>query len=93
LCFPRAISVNYPAYQGSLSYPRQNKKLSGADAIHLFATQENFPIGIDNYGGDTNLDYKAEIDQSATDNGTWLWWSYGNGDVEARPQEPLAAPM
>ncbi len=73
----------YPAYQGSLFYPNQNKNLSAADAIHLFATEEDFPIeiGIDNYGGDTNLDYQAEIDQCATDNGTWLWWSY-NGDVE-----------
>jgi hypothetical protein len=74
----------YPSYQGALFYPGQNKTLSGPDAIHLFATQENFPIeiGIDNYGGDTNLDYTAEIDQCATDNGTWLWWSYRNGDVE-----------
>jgi len=74
----------YPTYQGSLFYPGQNKKLSGADAIHLFATQEDFPIeiGIDNYGGDTNLDYKAEIDQSAIDDGTWLWWIYNNGNVD-----------
>lgn len=74
----------YPSYQGALFYPGQSKTLSGVDAIHLFATQESFPIeiGIDNYGGDTNLDYKAEIDQCAADNGTWLWWSYRNGDVE-----------
>ena len=74
----------YPSYQGALFYPNQNKTLSGTDAIHLFATQEDFPIeiGIDNYGGDTNLDYKAEIDQSATDNATWLWWSYSSSDVE-----------
>jgi hypothetical protein len=74
----------YPSYQGALFYPGQNKTLSGTDAIHLFATQEDFPIeiGIDNYGGDTNLDYKAEIDQSATDNATWLWWSFSNGGVE-----------
>jgi hypothetical protein len=74
----------YPDYQGALFYPGQSKTLNGPDAIHSFATQENFPIeiGIDNYGGDTNLDFKAEIDQSATDNGTWPWWSYGSGDVE-----------
>ena len=73
----------YPSYQGAVFYPRQYKNLSGPDAIHLFATQEDFPIeiGIDNYGGDTNQDYTAEIDQCAADSGTWLWWSYSS-DVE-----------
>jgi hypothetical protein len=39
-------------------------------------------VGIDNISGDTNLDYKAEIDQAAADGMSWLWWSWKNGTVE-----------
>lgn len=74
----------YPAYQGALLLGKAGGVVSGADAIHQFAATRPFPIeiGIDNIAGDTNLDYKAEIDQAAADGMTWLWWSWKNGTVD-----------
>jgi hypothetical protein len=50
--------------------------VTGAQAIHQFAVSQPFPIeiGLDNYGGDTNLDYQSEMDQAAVDGMSWLWW-------------------
>jgi hypothetical protein len=74
----------YPSYQGALLLGKSGGVVTGPDAIHQFASTRAFPIqiGIDNFGGDTNLDYKAEIDQAAADGMSWLWWSWRNGTVE-----------
>ena len=70
----------YPAWQGNLLLGESNT-LSGAQAIHQVATAQPFPIeiGIDNYEGDTNTQYQAEIDQAATDKMSWLWWAWNSG--------------
>jgi len=67
----------YPSFFGNL-FLGGTSKLSGAQAITQFAANEPFPIeiGIDNYPGDTNHDYQAEIDAAASVNMTWLWWSW-----------------
>lgn len=74
----------YPKYQGALLLGKSGGVVTGPEAIHQFAATRTFPIeiGIDNFGGDTNLDYKAEIDQAAVDGMSWLWWSWKNGTVE-----------
>jgi len=74
----------YPAYQGALLLNKSGGIVTGPQAIHQFASTQAFPIeiGIDNIGGDTNLDYKDEIDQAATDDMSWLWWSWKDGSVE-----------
>jgi hypothetical protein len=74
----------YPAYQGPLLLGKSGGVVTGPQAIQQFASTRTFPIeiGIDNYGGDTNLDYKAEIDEAAADGMSWLWWSWQNGTVE-----------
>jgi hypothetical protein len=73
----------YQKYQGALLLG-PNMMITGAQAIHQFAATRPFPIqiGIDNNAGDTNLDYQAEIDQSATDNMSWLFWSWKNGSID-----------
>jgi hypothetical protein len=74
----------YPRYQGALLLGREGGVVTGPQAIHQFAASRAFPIqiGIDNYPGDTNLDYRAEIDQAAADGMSWLWWSWQDGTVE-----------
>jgi hypothetical protein len=74
----------YQSYQGALLLGQSGGVVTGAEAIHQFAATRTFPIeiGIDNYAGDTNLDYQAEIDQAATDGMSWLWWSWKDGTVE-----------
>ena len=78
-----APSSWYYGWQGGLLLG-SGHSITGTQAIHQFATQQTFPIeiGIDNYPGDTNHEYLDEMTQSATDNGTWLWWSSRNGTVE-----------
>ena len=73
----------YPSYQGAL-FLGTGKSITGAQAIHQYATKQAFPIeiGLDNYSSDTNHDYLDEMTQSAADNGTWLWWSSRNGSLE-----------
>ena len=58
--------------------------LETARAFHDIVTQQSFPIqiGLDNYPGDTNLEYRQLIDQAATDSLSWLWWDYRNGGVD-----------
>jgi hypothetical protein len=74
----------YPSYQGALLLGKSGGVVTGPEAIHQFAATRTFPIeiGIDNIGGDTNLDYKAEIDQAAADGMSWLWWSWKDSTVE-----------
>jgi hypothetical protein len=74
----------YPRFQGSLLLGQGDGVVTGPEAIHEFAATRAFPIqiGIDNVGGDTNRDYKAEIDQAAADGMSWLWWSWSDGTVE-----------
>jgi hypothetical protein len=74
----------YPRYQGALLTGESDGVVTGAEAIHAYAATQNFPIeiGIDNYGGDTNVDYQAQIDQAAADGMSWLWWSWKDGSVD-----------
>lgn len=74
----------YPKYQGALLLGKPDGVVTGPQAIHQFVATRTFPIeiGIDNYGGDTNLDYKDEIDQAAADGMSWLWWSWKDNSVE-----------
>ncbi len=74
----------YQKYQGALLLGQSQGQISAADAIHQFVLPRTFPIeiGIDNYPGDTNQDYQAEIDRAATDNMSWLWWSWKGNTVE-----------
>jgi hypothetical protein len=74
----------YPKYQGPLLTGQSGAVVTGAQAIHDYAATQPFPIqiGIDNYAGDTNKDYQAEIDQAAADNMSWLWWSWKTNTVE-----------
>ena len=67
----------YPASQGNL-FGVGN--LPGAQAITQFAATEPFAIeiGIDNFGGDTNLTYQDEINAAATAGMSWLWWNWNN---------------
>jgi hypothetical protein len=76
----------YPAWQGGLLLGGSST-LSGAQAIHQFAAAQPFPIeiGVDNYAGDTNLDYQAEIAQADTDSMSWLWWSWQPGSTVECP--------
>lgn len=73
----------YLGYQGALLLG-QGQSITVTDAIHRFAATRPFPIqiGIDNYPGDTNADYEAEIDQCAADNLSWLWWSWKNDSID-----------
>lgn len=73
----------YKGWQGGLLLGGSST-ITGAQAIHQFAVTQQFPIevGIDNYPGDTSTEYKAEIDQAATDGGSWLWWSWTGSGVE-----------
>jgi hypothetical protein len=74
----------YPRYQGALLTGESDGVVTGPDAIHRYAAPQSFPIeiGIDNFAGDTNLDYQAEVDQAAADEMSWLWWSWKDGTVE-----------
>jgi hypothetical protein len=74
----------YSTFQGPLLLGKKDGLVTGPQAIHQFAATRTFPIqiGIDNFAGDTNLDYKDEIDQAAADGMSWLWWSWKNGSVE-----------
>jgi hypothetical protein len=67
----------YKSWQGGLLLGGSGT-LTGAQAIHQFAVTQQYPIeiGIDNYGGDTASEYRAEIDQAAADQASWLWWSW-----------------
>jgi hypothetical protein len=67
----------YKSWQGGLLLGGSNT-ITGAQAIHQFAVTQQYPIeiGIDNYGGDTASDYRAEMDQAAADHASWLWWSW-----------------
>jgi hypothetical protein len=73
----------YKGWQGGLLLGG-NGTLTGAQAIHQFVATEPFPIeiGLDNYGGDTAGEYKAEMDQAAVDGASWLWWSWTGTTVE-----------
>ena len=70
----------YPSWQGGLLLGHTGV-VTGAQAIHQFAVTQPFPIeiGLDNYGGDTNLDYQSEMDQAAVDGMSWLWWAWDSG--------------
>jgi hypothetical protein len=70
----------YPSWQGGLLLGHSGV-VTGAQAIHQYAVTQPFPIeiGLDNYGGDTNLDYQSEMDQAAVDGMSWLWWSWNSG--------------
>jgi hypothetical protein len=75
----------YKQWQGNLLLGGSNT-ITGAQAIHQFAVTQAFPIeiGLDNYGGDTAGEYRAEMDQAAADNGSLLWWAWtGANTVEA----------
>src|ERR1035437_163715 len=69
----------YKGYQGNLLLGGSNT-ITAVQAIHQFAVTQSFPIeiGVDNYPGDSGSEYKAELDQAATDNASWLWWSWNN---------------
>ena len=74
----------YKSWQGGLLLGATST-ITGAQAVHQFAVTQQFPIeiGFDNYPGDTSTEYKAQIDQAATDNASWLWWSWtGSNTVE-----------
>jgi hypothetical protein len=74
----------YKGWQGGLLLGGTGT-ITGAQAIHQFAVTQQFPIeiGIDNYSGDTSVEYKAEMDQAATDRASWLWWAWsGPNNVE-----------
>jgi hypothetical protein len=73
----------YPHYQGEL-FLGHGGHLTGAQAIHQYAITQDFPIeiGFDNYGGDMNHTWQENIDQAASDNATWLWWSWRGPDVD-----------
>jgi len=73
----------YNEWQGRLFYG-SGAVLETARAFHDIVTQQSFPIqiGLDNYPGDTNLEYRQLIDQAAIDSLSWLWWDYRNGGVD-----------
>jgi hypothetical protein len=73
----------YNEWQGSLFYG-SGVVLETRRAFHDIVTQQSFPIqiGLDNYGGDTNLEYRELIDQASVDRLSWLWWDYRNGGVD-----------
>jgi len=74
----------YKSWQGGLLLGGTST-ITGAQAVHQFAVTQQFPIevGFDNYPGDTSTEYKAQIDQAAIDNASWLWWSWtGSNTVE-----------
>jgi hypothetical protein len=73
----------YKGWQGGLLLGGNNT-ITGAQAIHQFAVTQQFPIevGLDNYGGDTAGEYRAEMDQGAVDGASWLWWSWSGTTVE-----------
>jgi hypothetical protein len=74
----------YKSWQGGLLLG-SNSTITGAQAMHQFATTQQFPIeiGLDNYAGDTGAEYQTEMDQAATDRASWLWWSWtGSNTVE-----------
>jgi hypothetical protein len=74
----------YKGWQGGLLLGGTST-ITGTQAVHQFAVTQQFPIeiGFDNYPGDTSAEYKAQLDQAATDNASWLWWSWtGSNTVE-----------
>jgi hypothetical protein len=74
----------YKSWQGGLLLGGSST-ITGTQAVHQFAVTQQFPIevGFDNYPGDTSTEYKAQIDQAASDNASWLWWSWtGSNTVE-----------
>lgn len=76
----------YPASQGEALLGK-GQKLSAVQAMSQFVSKATFPIemGFDNFPGDTNLDWKAQIDAAAALGLSWLWWSWerGAGTVKA----------
>ena len=78
----------YKGWQGGLLLGGSNT-VTGAQAIHQFGVTQQFPIevGIDNYPGDTSTEYKAEIDQAATDSASWLWWSWNGSNTIECPND------
>jgi hypothetical protein len=74
----------YKQWQGGLLLGGSGT-ITGAQALHQFAVTQPFPIeiGLDNYGGDTGAEYRAEMDQAAADRANWLWWSWtGSNNAE-----------
>ncbi len=73
----------YNGWQGELFYG-SGAELETRRAFHEIVTQQPFviQIGLDNYPGDTNLEYRELIDQAAADGLSWLWWDYRNGGVD-----------
>jgi len=72
----------YAGWQGGL-FLGSGGHLTGAQALHQYAVTQDFPIefGFDNYGGDMNQTWQANIDQAASDSATWLWWSWQEGSA------------
>jgi hypothetical protein len=73
----------YKSWQGELLLGK-GKTITGVQAIHQFVASQDFPIevGFDNYAGDTGSEYKAQIEQAATDGVSWLWWSWRDSGLE-----------
>ena len=78
----------YKGWQGGLLLGGSNT-ITGAQAIHQFAVTQQFPIqvGLDNYAGDTSVEYKAEMDQAAADRASWLWWSWTGSNTPECPND------
>jgi hypothetical protein len=78
----------YKSWQGGLLLGGTST-ITGAQAVHQFAVTQQFPIeiGFDNYPGDTGAEYKAQIDQAATDNASWLWWSWTGSNTCECPND------
>lgn len=74
----------YPSWQGSMLLGA-GQRISAAQAISQFVAKSPFPIqvGFDNYAGDTNVQYKEQMDVAQANRVGWLWWSWKNGTVEA----------
>ena len=76
----------YKTWQGGLLSGVTGTSITAAQAIHKYAVTRPFPIqiGFDNYPDDTGGEYTDQMAQSATDNASWLWWSwnYGSNNVD-----------
>ena len=81
----------YKSWQGGLLLGGTSA-ITGTQAVHQFAVTQQFPIeiGFDNYPGDTSTEYKAQIDQAATDNASWLWWSWTGSNTVDCPNDGAA---
>jgi len=75
---------SYKTTQGSLLLGKSNGRLTAAEAIHQFVVTQAFPIqvGFDAYNPDTGAEYVDQINQSATDQSHWLWWSWNDGSQD-----------